>query len=176
MEVWEMLVRKWQLSLIALVLLLWPASALAYTYTFTGTYGYYNKYPGSQPIDHLQVYITGGTVTSENPGLFDYGGLFSGWTGQMITPTYATGTSANSDTTVGFDMAFASKGPFSLDINYLFGNQLVLHEHYTVTGYQTYTNYASDNQPYHTPIPASALLLGTGLLGLGFLGLRRGEI
>jgi hypothetical protein len=172
-----MLVRKWLLSLIALALLVWPSGALAYTYTFTGTYGYYNSYPESQPIDYIQVYITGGTVTLENSGLFDYGGLFSGWTGHMITPTYATGTAAAPDATVGFDMAFATAGgPFSLDINYLAGNQLLLHEHYTVTGYQTYTNYASDNQPYHTPVPASALLLGTGLLGLGFLGLRRGEI
>ena len=169
-----MLVRKWLLGLIALTLLVWPSGALAYTYTFTGTYGYYNSYPGPQPINFIQVYITGGTVTFEDPGLFDYGGLFSGWTGQMKTSTYATGTNPNLDATVGFNMAFATAGgPFSLDINYFAGNQLKLHEHYTVTGYQTYTDYVADGQPYHTPVPTSALLLGTGLLGLSFLGFQR---
>ena len=169
-----MAARKWQYSLLSVVLLLWPASALAYSDTFTGTYGYYNVYPGPNPIDNLQVYISGGPVTFADPGLFDYGGQFIGWTGNMVKPTYATGTATSPVNTVGFDLAFASQGqPFTLDINYLLGNLLVLHERYTVTGYQSYTNYVADNQQYHTPIPGSALLLGTGLLGLALLGFRR---
>lgn len=169
-----MAVRKWHFCLLALALLLWPASAQPYTYTFTGTYGYYNVYPGPNQIDNLQVFITDGPVTFESPGLFDYGGQFNGWTGQMINPTLAIGATTSPDSTVGFDMAFATRGqPFTLNINYLLGNQLVVHERYTVTGYQSYTNYVADNQQYHTPIPASVLLLGTGLLGLTLLGLRK---
>lgn len=169
-----MFVWKWHFCLLALALLLWPTSALAYTYTFTGTYGYYNSFPGPGQIDNLQVFITEGPVTFESPGLINYGGQFNGWIGQMVNSTYAIGTSSNPDSTVGFDMAFATNGqPFSLDINYFLGTQLVLHEHYTVTGYQSYSNYVADQQQYHTPIPASVLLLGTGFLGLAFLGFRK---
>lgn len=166
--------RKWHLSLLSLAIFLWPAAALPYTYTFTGTYGYYNLYPGPDPIDSIEVFISEGPVTFEGPGLINYGNKFAGWIGQTLTPTYAIGSTTSPDSIVGFDMAYATKGePFTLDINYFLGQQFLLHERYTVTGYQSYTNYAADNQQYHTPIPASIFLLGTALLGLGLLGWRR---
>ena len=114
----EVTARNWRFSLLAVLLLLGPASALASTYSFTGTYGYYNLYPGPGPINNLQVYISGGPMTFADPGLFDYDHHFSGWTGKMINPRYATSATTSPDSTVGFDLAFASPGqPFTPNPN-----------------------------------------------------------
>jgi len=173
---------KWQSLMMAVLLALLPTTALAYT--FTGSYGYYNSYPSSYgAINYIEVFITEGPVTFEIPGLINYSGVFTGWTGQMVTPTYATATSLTLDSSVGFDMAFGYIGnpapaQFTLDINYFNGSVLTLHEHYTVTGYQTWDSgsYVADNHQYHVPIPGSLVLLGSGLIGLACVALRRKKI
>jgi hypothetical protein len=62
--------------------------------------------------------------------------------------------------------------------NNIIGNSEVLNIYYDppLNGYlndATYTFASGSGKLIPTPLPASVLLLGSGLLGLGFLGRRR---
>jgi hypothetical protein len=117
-------------------------------------------------------------------------GDFKHWTGYMGDNT-ATSIAKGGDpiSTLNNSLAwnyylYSSSGvvtyPITFDINYFYydGSSNIFrgHEHYEITGYSEYnitTGKYDTTQYFPTPLPPSVLLLGSGLLSLGFLGWRR---
>ena len=168
-----------------------PGMALA-DFTFTDITTYCDNYPQAYgppgfdgdanavagPVDTIKSFITSGDVTFGGTGLVDTGnGAFAGWTPVKNSSTYASATLLPTPTAQnheGHTYQFAGTSwdgsAFQIDTNWYLGNQFVLHEVINV-GNGPVTGAYNDTQV--VPLPPSALLLGSGLLGLVGLGWRR---
>ena len=149
-------------------------------WNFTVT-GYYDNYPESGgpvtgPIDKIDVSITSGTFDFANPGMIDYGGQFSGWTVNNINSKFVQATNIAAPSSAGWNYTFAGTGPvypFTLDWNAYDNGVFKVHEHIALDSSGGISGYYDTNPAQMVPLPPSVLLLGSGLLGLGFLPRRK---
>jgi hypothetical protein len=165
-----------------------PGVALA-DWTFLGATSYVDNYPenyptAGDPITLIDAYITGGGISFSSTGMIDFNSEFSGWTPTLISSTFSQATNSSGDTAARWNYQFADpqQTSFALDWNAFDSTgEFVVHEHVTVAPgiisgvYDTY-QYIPDPLDCPTPavpLPPSVLLLGSGLLGLGFLPRRK---
>jgi hypothetical protein len=153
--------------------------------------------PGMASADYVQNWVENGLYkgtyqtwdTAEafllSPGTWIGTGLTinsgTGWTATLINPTYAlaTGTPFISSTQGDFSFTTSATdltGPFSFDWVLSSGGTTVGVQRSIYTpgagwSYADVTANPPQESRSHVPLPPTALLLGTGLLGL--LGLRR---
>jgi hypothetical protein len=173
---------KMRIKMIKLILVLalgavicLPGMAMAWSQAINETYG--------GPYDALEAFITGGATDFSSA----MSNMASGWTGSLDAgyPDYTSGIGP-SVTNMNFTLNFtADKSvPFTMDLlawdgGILSGTMVdAAHATWSGSGW-SFKPFTTDGTGYErpaaavVPIPCAALLVGTGLLGLGFVPFRR---
>ena len=174
------------LMVLALGAVICLPSVASATISLLGNYGGYENWPPtistpySGNIDRMDVYITEGTATFASPYLGDPTGYPPLFSTQNFTATYISDTEVMGTTTtvggvaaVNYDVFFDGSStilPLTLDTNYFLDGLFVCHETLSFPSSGGYIDTYDLNQ---VPLPPSALLMGSGLLGLVGLGWRR---
>ena len=143
-----------------------------------------NGYGGSNQFDKLEVFITS-AGTFEAPGMRNFGNsgnatIDASWSGTTINPKYTIATGSPSTTYIQWDFIFNDpKAALAMDYLAYAGTQLLGATHIMFDGGSGWSYNSSvlhiDGVGYDrsaVPIPPTALLLGSGLLGIGLLKFR----
>jgi hypothetical protein len=162
------------------------------TWKFTQL-GYYDNYPEDSSsavkgaIDQIDVMITSGALDFADPGMISYGSGLTGWTVNNIDSKCVVATNIAAPTSADWNYVFVGTGPvypFTLDWNAYYDGDFKVHEHIAlsssgkISNYYDTTKYIPDPvvRSSVVPLPPSALLFGTGLLGLGFWPRRKKNV
>lgn len=148
----------------------------------TGCFG------GCGTWDTIEVFITsdsGGVGPFESPGIGNFSGSLAGWTGSRPNPLYALGTGPGNGGAFSnpFDLFFAGSPTGTIDLDVLFwsggifgtlvtaGDLTLVNGVFSDAGYQGPQELLFPNGVGYdrsvVPEPATVLLLGSGLVGLG---------
>jgi len=147
--------------------------------------GWYDNYPDNNtppvPVNQLDFYIVSGSATFDtSTPLASFGSPgFSGWTVKSYSPTYVVATNPSAPTSATWEYIFSGSGPvanYNLVWYAYYNGQFQMNEIDTVTNGQVlglsiggYYFYTYTPPPDPIPLPPSALLLGSGILGLAML-------
>jgi hypothetical protein len=167
------------------VFLCLPGTAWA-DFTLADVFGgqWQNNPPTPGPIDRIDTFILdgeyvftgGGTINFSNTGSTTWTGTLMNntWTEATISPTSSTTPfTGNMNWNYDFAGTYISGTLITLALNYYNGNDFVIAEEWTWGSSGWSGGTVKDPIDPPVPIPASALLLSTGLLGMGLLGWRR---
>jgi len=151
--------------------------------------GWYDNYPftgnPAVPVNELDFYIVTGSATFDtSTPLASYGSPgFSGWTVTSHSPIYVVATNPSAPTSATWEYIFSGSSPVANYILVWYGyynGQFQMEEADEVTNGQVlglsqggYYYYNYSPPPAYTPLPPSALLLGSGIVGLAILGRRK---
>jgi len=149
--------------------------------TAKNIYGYEDG--AGYPFDTIEMFFTDPTaLTSPTEKGFDH----AGWTSQLINSQYskASGPAVTPPDRLYFTLTMPDPSSICDYIvwNGGVGGTLVYTQHMTWNGTSFgittfsgdgYHGYGTGESYNRTPIPASVLLLGSGLVGLALLGFRR---
>jgi hypothetical protein len=183
------MVRKMNKIIKMLVIMSWglficlPGLAQA-EFTLIGATGYHwenNPPTGGKTFDTIDSFLYGGAYTfsnvPENGSVGAIGFSNTNFSATLVNPYWSRATSlvpfsGNMSWDYKFAGAYDSSKPLTLALNYYYGATFIVAEKYTWSA-GSWSGEASNIPNAPVPLPASVLLLGTGVLGLGLLGWRR---
>jgi len=133
-------------------------------------------YPPPAHIDTIEVFIVSGNTDLETPGMANFS---NGWSATRINPDYAraSGTAMGSSFTFNVRYTANPEVPFFQDFVGWYQGAISEAWQFEWTGSNWVLNTGKaipfDTPLNRAPLPPTALLLGSGLLGLVGLGWRR---
>jgi len=180
---------KMVMALVLGALLCMPVVANAWSCLDQGWYDNYPEYNyPAVHVDQIDFYIVSGSatfdITTVPVASYEYPG-FSGWTVTSYSPTHVEATNASAPTSATWEYVFADPGPvanYTLVWYGFYEGQFQVGESDAVTNGQVYFGPRGAGDYFYTytlpvtdpaSLPPSALLMGSGILGLVILRWRR---